>query len=717
MPDKPPSQFDNQSDWMAYCVPFMMRPSGDDMPNKQAVATCLDMWRRRNKKEVADTTDRAWSVLTVKAIDSEQRTIEGMATTPEVDRVGDVVEPMGGKFALPMPLLWQHDHKSPVGHVIGAKATKDGISIKAQLAKIDEPGELKNLVDKAWQSVKAGLVRGLSIGFKPVEFEPLDVKDPFGGLRFTSWLWFELSLVTIAANAAATIAVVKSHDLSAASGQPARDARSASRPGASGKSVKLKPEEPKMKTLTEQIQALENKRAANEARMGEIMEKAVEEGRSTDEAEREAFDDLQSEIETIDGDLKRFKALEKINLAKAQPVKAQTKDEGTAARTNGAAPGYVRVMAPDLPKGIRFARLVRCIGIAKGNLDTAARIAEAQYGDDQPIVSILKAAVQAGTTTDATWAGPLVSAEGGVFTDFLEYLRPMTILGKFGTGNIPDLRRVPFRTPLGSQTSGGAGYWVGEAQAKPLTRFDYARTTLSPLKAANICVVSEELLRYAALAAETHLRDQLAAALAVRIDTDFIDPGKTAVSGISPASITNGVALNTSTGNSVDAVRADVAALYDIFLAANNSLSRGVWIMSAATALRLSMMYTITGQPDFPGISVNGGTFAGYPVITSEYVISPGSPTSRYVWLVDAGAIWYADEGGIAVDMSREASLAMDNAPTMTASEAGSPSAPVGASLVSLWQTNTVGFRAERTLNWAKARPEAVQGLIQTWGT
>jgi HK97 family phage prohead protease len=556
MPDKPPSQFDNESDWMAYCVPFMMRPSGDNMPNKQAVAACLNMWRNRKdagevlaeksagmmptadesrqefidrctsesdmdeaacaamwdrqsshpKPKSAPETDRAWSVLTLKSIDSEQRTIEGMASTPEVDRIGDIVEPMGAKFTLPMPLLHHHKHDQPVGHVLVANATKNGIAIKARLAQVTEPGPLKDRIDTAWQEIKAGLVRGLSIGFRPSEFEPI---ADTGGLRFLKSEIYELSLVTIPANASASISVIKSVDdkRQAASGQAAQVVTTTRRPGASGKSVNLKLEERTMKTLSEQVAALEAKRAANEARMAEIMEKAVEEGRSTDESERDSFDELQREIETIDGDLKRFRALEKINLAKAQPVKAQTVEEGRAVRTNG---GTIRVKGPDQPPGIRFARVVKVIGMARGNLGDAATIGQNLWPDDQPIVNILKAAVQAGTTTDATWAGPLVSSEGAVFADFLEYLRPMTVVGKFGTGNIPSLRRVPFRVPLSSQTSWASGYWVGESQAKPLTRLDFERTSLEPLKVANIAVVFEELLRYAALPAEALLRDELA---------------------------------------------------------------------------------------------------------------------------------------------------------------------------------------------------------------
>ena len=152
---------------------------------------CLQMWRDRNK--AAHVVDRAWSTLTIKSIDADQRVIEGVATTPTVDRIGDIVDPMGAKFTLPIPLLHHHKHDQPVGHVVAAKAGKDGISIRAKLAKVAEPGALKDRVELAWQEIKAGLVRGLSIGFKPMSMNRWTAKDPFGGLKFSAWNWFELS--------------------------------------------------------------------------------------------------------------------------------------------------------------------------------------------------------------------------------------------------------------------------------------------------------------------------------------------------------------------------------------------------------------------------------------------------------------------------------------------------------------------------------------------
>ena len=210
---------------------------------------------------------RGWATLTVKSVDNEQRTIEGWASRPEVDRVGDIIDPMGCNLKVPMPLLWAHRHDEPVGHVVAAKASKDGIKISAKLARILEPGPLKDSVDKAWQAVKAGLVQGLSIGFKPREYEPLDD----GGYRFTKTDIYELSLVVIPACASATITMIKSLDqgLPAAIGATETGSSPAPRSGKSTSPIKIpkRKERIAMATYTEQIENMAATRSAKAAQM------------------------------------------------------------------------------------------------------------------------------------------------------------------------------------------------------------------------------------------------------------------------------------------------------------------------------------------------------------------------------------------------------------------------------------------------------------------
>ena len=731
MPD--PSKYDDREDWLEACIPTMIEEGREQ---DQAVAACMQMWRDRDKATmVADLKDegmlvyerggatlarppidRAWSVLTVKSVNAERREIEGIASTPSVDRAGDIVEPLGATFSLPMPLLHHHDSRAPVGHVTHAKAGKDGITIKAKLAQIAEPGPLKERIDTAWGEVRSGLVRGLSIGFRPIEYEALEK----GGLRFLKWAWLETSMVTIPAQQDAQISIIKSLDADqlAASGT---ELAASSRPGASGKTkhLTLKSKERTMSTYSEQIQNVEATRASKAARMAAIMKGAMDGGRATDDAEQQEFDELHVDVERLDKDLQRLRIVEKTMVQEAKPVSnGEIKTAEDASKARG---GHISVKGPNLPPGIRFARVCKAIGIARGNLVGAVQVAESLYPDDVPIHNILKAAVAAGSTTNQPWAGALVSPEGAVFAEMLEYLRPMTILGKFGQGGIPSLRSIPFRVPIGSQTSGGAAQWVGEGMAKPLTYFEVARTSLEPLKVAAIVVVTEELLKYASIPAEQWLRDQLVAALRERLDLDFIDPAITAIPGTRPASITNGVTTVTSAGSSADAVRTDIAAVTANFIAANNLATQSVWIMDANTALRLSMMTTELGQThDFArGLSMAGGSFAGIPVIVSEYVGEfAGSPGAANVWLVAADQIFLGDEGGFNVDLSREASLLMDTAPAMSSGGIGSPDAPVPAQMVSMYQTNSVALRAERTISWVKARATAVQGISNVqWGT
>lgn len=643
--------------------------------------------------------DRVYSTMVIKAVDEEKREITGIASTPGTDRMGDIVEPQGAQFNLPIPLLWQHDHGQPIGQVLSAKVTEAGIEIRAKLAKVEAPSQLAARLNEAWESIKAGLVRGLSIGFKPLEYSFLEEGD---GVRFTKWQWFELSAVTVPANAEATITTVKHYDnkRSAASGH-VRPVVKINQPGDSGNTSNL---ESKM-NLQEQIKAAEHKLVDIKAQMDELLKKSVESGETLDAEDDEKYEGLKAEFDTVTKHINRLREHAELDVSTAKPVtKTAGQSNGGAAAARSGQP--IQVTKNYAGKGLALAQVVKCIGRAQGNYLGALQLAQsAGESLDPRVKNVLKAAVAAGSTSNSTWAGALVGDETSVYADFIEYLRPQTIVGRFGQDGIPALREVPFDTPLIGQTSGGAGYWVGEGKAKPLTKFDFSRTRLSRMKVANIAVVTEEVLRNSSPSADAIIRDQLVAALRERLDIDFVDPAKTVAADVSPASITHGVTPIPSTGGDAEAIRADIRAVFAAFIAANNAPTNGVWIMSSTTALALSLMTNPLGQPEFPGVHMNGGTLQGLPVIASEYV------EGDIVVLVNASDIYLGDEGGFAVDMSREASLEMADNPTHNSTT------PTAAQLVSLWQTNSVGFRAEREVNWAKRRASAVAVLGDVaWG-
>ena len=459
-----------------------------------------------------------------------------------------------------------------------------------------------------------------------------------------------------------------------------------------------------MKTIAEQITALENKRAASAARMEAVMAKTLEEDRTSDTAEAEEFDTLAGELEAIDKDLVRLRQVEKAKAFAAKPViKADTGAEGAAARGGTS---IVVKPQPKLEPGIAFAQMVRCIELSRRQFRPPADIAAELHGPDSIPARELtrKAAVPAGATVSGNWLSPLIGAETTAVADFVEFLRKQTILGRFGAGGIPALRAVMFRVPLITQTGGGQGYWVGEGKAKPLTSLAFTRTTLQPLKVANICALTNESIQYSSPKADVIIRDSLAAALRERLDTDFIDPAKTAVAGVSPASITNGADTVASSGDTADDVRLDIRALWAKYTAANNPPSSGVWIMSSNNAVALAMMTNPLGQPEFGAVTMSGGTLSGMPVIASDYV-------DDIVVLLNASDIYLADEGEIDVKSSTEASLEMSDTP------AHNSTTPTPAQLVSMFQTNSTAILAERTINWLRRRDPSVVYLTGvSWG-
>ncbi|EEY94042.1 caudovirus prohead protease [Acinetobacter junii SH205] len=141
---------------------------------------------------------KSFGSFEIKAVDEEKRTFKGVASTPNQDRSKDIMIPKGAKFNLPMPMLFHHDMRQPIGHVTEAKVTEKGIEVTLHIPEIKEQGRLKDRVDEAYQSLKYDLVKGLSVGFIPNWDQAEMVKG--GGVQFNEWEWYELSLVTIPCN-------------------------------------------------------------------------------------------------------------------------------------------------------------------------------------------------------------------------------------------------------------------------------------------------------------------------------------------------------------------------------------------------------------------------------------------------------------------------------------------------------------------------------------
>jgi HK97 family phage prohead protease/HK97 family phage major capsid protein len=607
---------------------------------------------------VAPMHDRAYAILELKSYDAETRTIEGLATTPAPDRAGDIMEPGGAVFTLPMPLLWQHDQTQPVGQVTDARVTPDGIWIKAQLAQVGDPGALRARLDDAWQHVKAGLIRGLSIGWKPITA----VARKGGGHHVSSWHWAELSLVTIPLNQTATILSVKSAALGPDPSSVLdphvvvrRDARAMNK-----------------KTFSEQRAEYEADRAGKAQHLVDLM--SVEDGATLDAKAQEDYNATALAVKALDAHIVRLKECEALNMSQATPVIA----------THSGTSTYVQVKAPRVEPGTAFTRYAMAMLRAKGDSMRAIDYAK-QWKDSTPEVELMvKAAVLPGDTVNPSWAGVLVQIRNAE-NEFLELLRPATIIGK-----IPGLRQVPFNTQVPLQTGGGTYAWVGQGAPKPVGKLALTTTALQFSKAAGIIVITEELAKLSSPSAELIVRRDMLAGMQQFLDQQFIDPAVASVANVSPGSITNGA----TTAASTDSAITDLALILGHFSAANLGLAGVTMIMSEGNALAMGLLTNASGGKVFPGMSATGGSAEGFTIIASN-------AAGQNVIGLKADQILYADDGGISIDTSREASVLMDSAPVPDATSV----------YTSLWQNNLVGLRAERMINWQRARPQAVYYL------
>ena len=132
--------------------------------------------------------------------------IKGSASTNALDRAGDIIEAeawaKGGleNFKNNPVLLFNHDYNRPIGRATGLETDDRGLRIAANISK--SAGDVTNLV-------KEGILRALSVGFRVKDADYIEETD---GLKISDAELFEVSVVSVPANQAATFSVAKSFD-------------------------------------------------------------------------------------------------------------------------------------------------------------------------------------------------------------------------------------------------------------------------------------------------------------------------------------------------------------------------------------------------------------------------------------------------------------------------------------------------------------------------
>lgn len=469
------------------------------------------------------------------------------------------------------------------------------------------------------------------------------------------------------------------------------------------------------KTVGEHIASLKATREAKQARLEEIGQKSIDEGRSMDTAESEEFKTTEGEVKQLDVDIERFLRLEAIKAASAVAASDAAKAHSEAPAGNGSNSLQLKVVEK-LEPGIAFARYAMCLAKAKFNHQLAFEMAKRHYPNTESVVRTLKAqaeganlselarikaTVAAGTTTEATWAAPLVDAQT-FMGDFVSFLRPRTLVGQ------AQFRPIPFNVRIGGQTSGGTAGWVGQGRGKPVTKFDFDARTTEYTKVAAISVITNELLRFSVPSAEALVRDSLADCVIARIDADLFDPDLAAVANVNPGGLLNGVVPVVPNipidYTNPDSIRCAIAQLWAAWDSTNLG-ARPAYYTTPAVARLLALTREDLGTPAFPGVTMSGGSLDGVPLRVSNYLANNGGSGGAPFILVDESEVYLADDGTVTLDMSDVAAIEMDDAPTQIA---GTPTA---STVVSMWQTNCTAFRAERFIWWARRRTGAVQWI------
>ncbi len=136
--------------------------------------------------------------------DTDERIIEGWASTDALDRYNEITDPQAFKKTLktfmknPVLYLVHETWKLPVGLILKATIKEHGLWVKAMISQAE---------DAAWVKVKERILKTFSFGYKLLKY---DKDEKTGILTIRDLELYEISIVGIPANPEAMIELVKS---------------------------------------------------------------------------------------------------------------------------------------------------------------------------------------------------------------------------------------------------------------------------------------------------------------------------------------------------------------------------------------------------------------------------------------------------------------------------------------------------------------------------
>lgn len=672
----------------------------------------------------------------------------------EPDRTGDVIEVKGWEIGKFSPIaLFNHNRDAVIGKWENVRVRAGQLLGRLVLA---DPGT-SPIVDMVRALIRQDILETVSVGFRPLDHEPMDKDDPWGARRFTKQELLEASIVAVPANPRARRVIKQflsddqAERLFAKSGfveTKTLDATATGKSAARNPFPKGKP----MSKIGEGIQLKKNKLVALRDKLTEVAKRAEENDFDVSDEDAELTQTITAEIADVERSLARLEEMERGTMARVQ----DTSDEGeldagargsnalvTYEQVEASAPAQVRDYAPILPDGsgdspIRqrarmargydhLVRLALCNFVGHIERKSPLQVAQEKYGKHREIRNIetvIKAASAPAMTTVVGWAAELI---GSNVQALLDTIRPVSIYPRIAergvslnfTGAEPII--IPSRqygTVPGAAGSTGrdrrlSGAFVGEGAPIPVRQALFKALTLYPYKMGVISTFTREIANATTPAMEAIIREAIAEDTAWALDSAFLSD-EAAIPGVRPAGILNGLTPIPPSANTDPAAAAleDVRALMAAIIGGGGGRSL-LLVVNPLQILSLSFMVQ-SGIFLFRDEIASGRLF-GLSMVTS-ITVPPGD-----IYIFDA-ADFASGTGAPVYDVSDQATLHMDDgtypdpftAPTVQPITGGTPTP--ATPVRSLWQTASIGVRMLMNVSWGMRRPGMVAYMTGvTW--
>jgi hypothetical protein len=301
--------------------------------------------------------------------------------------------------------------------------------------------------------------------------------------------------------------------------------------------------------------------------------------------------------------------------------------------------------------------------------------------------------VEGGGVASGEQGAELLELDAPFTGDFITFLYSQTVFDRMG------FRQMPADVNVKGQDGAFTGYFVGDKKPIPVSIGSFSEVTLRRFKAAGLTYLSRDLIERSAPAAEPLFIDGVTQAITQALDTKAFSTDA-ASSGVNSAGLLQGLAGQASAGGTSEKLFADLSYLTGIFVAAKNAGADLTYVSNKVVANQIAhLLSPLTGLPLFADkVTEAGGVLNGKPYVTGDNV-----PASNLL-LIKPSDIWVVGDSGVRVELSRDATIEADTAPT---GEGAGPTAQ-SANMVSMFQTDMVAIRAIRDVDWKYRRAQAI---------